>query len=507
MKRPLPALIALLLLSEAGYIALARLEAVNGARSVATFLAILVSLFALYAAAWLVLSRSQGHAPLWVAFAGAVLFRLTLIPAGLPHDLPALRVADALRGDLRGEGGYERFLLYDHDTWRFLWDGHVLAQTGNPYRLAPDDPRLDPLADGGDWERIRSYVNHPSHRTVYPPLAQFFFLTSHALAPGSVAMMKLLWIATDLMAIVFIGLALRAAEKPLSLAVLYAWNPLVVKTFAGSGHADVLVVCALAACTWLMLTRRRYAAGAAFAAAAAAKLAPLILLPLVARRLGWKASTFAVLVAGCLFAPFASAAPDMIASLRSFGGQWEFNGGPYQLVNALTGSAPAARVLCGLLVVAFVAGVAWRDDGGPRSFARAGSLTLGFSLVLSPVVMPWYATWALPLAVVAGDLVWVAFSLFVCAGFFVMVGGELPPLVLLIEYALLAAVMCWKWMPGFRRGSDERRSDNDQAFVVSFHDAVRGQHGARARQRLDGRPEGELRGYEGAQGLDSRDRR
>ena len=82
---------------------------------------------------------------------GAVLFRLTLLPAGLPHDTSWRAVPGALRADLRGvRVSYERFLLFDSDVWRYLWDGHVWAHGVNPYLHAPADPELDAWADEGD---------------------------------------------------------------------------------------------------------------------------------------------------------------------------------------------------------------------------------------------------------------------------------------------------------------------------------------------------------------------
>jgi len=79
----------------------------------------------------------------------------------------------AFRADLSGRSvAYERFLIFDDDIWRYLWDGHVWAGGVNPYRFAPQDPAVDGLSDGsGVWNDIRHSVNHASTPTIYPPLA------------------------------------------------------------------------------------------------------------------------------------------------------------------------------------------------------------------------------------------------------------------------------------------------------------------------------------------------
>ncbi|MBY0376039.1 MAG: hypothetical protein K2Q23_18730, partial [Bryobacteraceae bacterium] len=68
--------------SLSGYLALARLDAVNGAGPVAWFLAVMTMQFGLMLAAYRALRHSR-HAGWWI-FGGALAFRLALIPAGIP---------------------------------------------------------------------------------------------------------------------------------------------------------------------------------------------------------------------------------------------------------------------------------------------------------------------------------------------------------------------------------------------------------------------------------------
>ena len=227
-------LVGLLVSSEILYLAMLRLDATNGVRPVITFLSLVGLLFAIYATAcWIVRGmRENRRSTLFIIATGAVLFRLTLLPAGLPPDSNLRTLVADLRADIRGESvTYERFLLYDSDLWRYLWDGHVSGHGVNPYLYAPADPALDRLADegrrhltedGGVWADIRDNINYANTQTIYPPLAQGLFRLAHALAPGSVLAMKSLVVVLDLLGALFIALTLHALGRSPFLVILYA---------------------------------------------------------------------------------------------------------------------------------------------------------------------------------------------------------------------------------------------------------------------------------------------
>jgi hypothetical protein len=124
----------LLAASEALYLMLLRLDAVNGVRPVIIFLAVISAEFALCFAAYYLLRNKAIGSNWWgLMIGGAVLFRITLLPAGLPPELSWGEKFAAMRSDWRGESvTYERFQLFDDDIWRYLCDGHVAARGANP---------------------------------------------------------------------------------------------------------------------------------------------------------------------------------------------------------------------------------------------------------------------------------------------------------------------------------------------------------------------------------------
>ncbi|MGH9768153.1 MAG: glycosyltransferase 87 family protein [Blastocatellia bacterium] len=455
-RRALPLLILLLAASEAVWITLLKFDAVNGARAVFTFLALLGTLFALFALSALVVSKlDDQRGVLLIIAAGAILFRLTMLPAGLPAQLSWPEKVGALRADVAGaEVAYERFLLYDHDIWRYLWDGHVAAHGVTPFQFAPNDPQLDSPIGADDaaltddrsvWGDIRDNVNHPWVPTIYPPLAQFVFRLAHAIAPGSVLVMKSLFTGFDLLAALFLALTLKRLNQPTTRVILYAWNPLVIKAFAASGHVDAALVAALAATAYFFAGGRRSVAAISFGLAVLAKLTPVVLLPFIVKRTGWRGAASIALVAAGGYAPFASAGSGIFTGLLTFAREWQFNAGPYALTEWLIGHfnqdpATAARVVCSLVIIGVVLFLAWRDDGQATSFAFYATPALGALVVFSPTVMPWYVIWALPLAIIARFRVWIYFSALVCAAFQVMVDETERGWVLWLEYGLFALV-------------------------------------------------------------------
>jgi alpha-1,6-mannosyltransferase len=448
-------LLALLAASEVLYLLLLRLDAINGVRPVALFLAILGAAFAMCFAAYFVLRRgSAGFTVKALVVGGAILFRVTLLPAGLPPDLPFSEKLAAMAADWRGEAvTYERFQLFDDDIWRYLWDGHVGASGAKVYGAAPADASMDSLVGAPgqrpDWEAIRENINYSHLPTIYPPLAQLVFRAAHWLAPGSVLAMKAIVVGLDLLAYGFVILGLAARQQSPARSILYGWNPLVIKVFAGSGHVDALVVAALAGTCYFLVTKRRTAASVSLGLAVAAKVAPIVLIPFLARRVGvWRTALLIATVLACCV-PYLGAGTHLLDSFVAFSTGWQFNGGPFRAIAWLIGAvAPnpelLARLVCGILAGIALLTLYRHDDADPNTFAGLATMALGCVLILSPVVMPWYVAWLLPVGVLACNRAAIFFSLAVCLAFLVMVRGAEWPWALVLEYGSLGGVIWWE---------------------------------------------------------------
>ncbi|HEV8431270.1 MAG TPA: glycosyltransferase 87 family protein [Pyrinomonadaceae bacterium] len=207
-------------------------------------------------ATWTVLRARSSRARLLIVLGFALLFRLSIVFA-TPY-------------------------LSD-DIYRYVWDGRVQAAGINPYRYVPAAPELAHLRD----DKIYPEINRREHaHTIYPPLVEGIFLITTRISE-SVVWMKLTILGFELVAIWAMAQLLASFDLPQQRLLIYAWHPLVIWEFAGSGHVDAIAIALIALA---LLAWRRYAnigAGIALAGATLIKLFPVMLLPAFLKRERW----------------------------------------------------------------------------------------------------------------------------------------------------------------------------------------------------------------------------
>lgn len=430
------------------YAFLARFDAVNG-NATYVFLAAFGLLFALYFASLLAVSRINS-APsrrfIWTIAAAAVAFRLTLMPAGLRPDLPAF---ESIRQDLAGdEVVFDPFLLYDQDVWRFLWEGRVAAKGEDPYVLPPQDEKLDPVVEGESsevWKEIRERVTYPQLASVYPPAALAAFRLSHALFPGSILGWKFLMLAFEAIAIALtVATFARLGRNPAFVLVALAWNPLLIKTNAGSGHFEALLLAALALFAYFLVSGRPTLACVSLALATLTKMVPGILIfAVVPLRIRDAAAFCAALALG--FLPIWGSLPSLMETMEEFSRHWRFNSWPFAGLEAVfgVGLAPLAYAfILAAVVVGFRRRLKSRLKANSTETSerlmesiQAMLWILGLAVILGPVVNPWYVAWLLPWAAGLGSQPWLAFSALVFLAFVIMVDGVEKSWSLALQYS------------------------------------------------------------------------
>lgn len=342
------------------------------------------------------------HAPSFVAaYAVAALAWLVLRDATLRLRY-VLLIAIALRAML-----FVAEPQLSGDVYRYLWDGKVSASGINPYEHAPDDPRLAHLRES--WH---ARINHPELRTIYPPHAQLLFAMVHELWSW-----RLLIVLFDLVAIV--GLKRHGFA--------YATFPLLLFEGTWSAHIDALAAA-------LMVFAR---SGIALGLAAGLKIIPLAALPVLAKR--WRYALACAIAFALPFAFFARG--PLMPGMREYATRWIFNSPAYSLVHAIVEQIPLktiwthhplrveaisdlvyrhlyadfiTRCVLGILAIAAVL------------LARRVSHAIGFFLMLTPAIHPWYWLVIVPHALTERSR-WILVAL--CAPFSYLLYDGAPQLL------------------------------------------------------------------------------
>ncbi len=403
----------------------------------ATYLWVFVPLFGLYGLAlwcvfWQSVERSPACLRLIVAF--AVLFRLLVVPTPL---------------------------VLSSDLYRYVWDGRVQRAGINPYRYPPEADALAALRDPD----IYPQVHRPALPTIYPPVAQMLFALLTAIVPDSVRGMKVGMLVFDLLTLGLLIRLLKSTGHAPERVVLYAWSPLVIFEFAGSGHVDVLMLPFLLLALQARLACRPGLAGVLLGLATLTKLYPAVVLPALYQRYERRLLlSFAItLVLG--YVPYLPGAGSQVFGyLPGYFGPWEdFNGGlRFWLTLALLPLLDEARLLVALLCAFLLLVVAYRvsrAEGDTDVIPRAGYMIAAYTLLVPTTFHPWYVIWLLPCLCVRPVWGWLYLS--GAVGFsYIAYTLDYPTVPLglhLLEfipcYALLLAQALW---PRWRRGVDPK---------------------------------------------------
>jgi hypothetical protein len=291
------------------------------------------------------------------------------------------------------------------DIYRYIWDGWVQAAGINPYRFIPDDPHLAFLRDTAVFPHINRANYAP---TIYPPTAQICFLAASLLVKllhlPSVLGMKLAILGFEAAAIGAMLLVLDAAGLPRGRILIYAWNPVPLWEFAGSGHVDAITICAIAFALLAACRMHRGFAGMLLGLAVLTKFLPIILAPALWRRWDWKFPATLLATIIILYMPYLTAGPAVFGFLGGYTAQEGIDSGHglymLDLIGLIAPIPPlAARLyLVALTLMLAIAGmiIVWRQrklPPGPalsRQIAGAALLLGGLLLAGLGPHYPWY---------------------------------------------------------------------------------------------------------------------
>jgi len=198
------------------------------------------------------------------------------------------------------------------DLYRYIWDGRVQAAGIDPYAYVPAARQLTGLRNEFLWHPGADHcvsraevsehpaadlvtgctmINRPAVPTIYPPVAEAYFLGVHYLPAGSDSSTPI-QATTALVAVlttVLLLLGLGRLGRDVRMAALWAWCPTVALEAGNNAHVDVVAV-GIAAAALLVLatargrTRRNVLGGVLLGLAIATKVTPALTVPAVLAR-------------------------------------------------------------------------------------------------------------------------------------------------------------------------------------------------------------------------------
>lgn len=293
------------------------------------------------------------------------------------------------------------------DVYRYLWDGHLVAEGVNPYAHVINAAELDPYEIPA-----RRLANNPTLSSPYLPAAHGVFGFAAAVLPSEPLTMQGVMTLFDLGAAVLVTKLLSFAGLPARRVLLYLWNPLVIIETAHGAHLDALMIfLTLAALTLAFRPnggRRqglsRLASPFVFGLAVLTRPIPILLAPVLFWRWTWPQRLVAAGTAIALVVPFGfgssgfglssdASGRGVFGSARVYSQDFRFNAGIAHWLEANVSRSATSIIVA--IAMALIGGATWllaRRATSTQSLLRLATLPLMGYVVLTPVLHPWYLT-------------------------------------------------------------------------------------------------------------------
>ncbi|MFN0117031.1 MAG: glycosyltransferase 87 family protein [Elusimicrobiota bacterium] len=293
------------------------------------------------------------------------------------------------------------------DIYRYAWDGIVQKNGINPYIFPPTSNQLASLRP--EWH---SLINHPDVRTIYPPVAQMFFLIGSFFS-SSIMAQKFLFSFFDLATIGVLFLILKKKQLPLKNIFIYAWNPLVILEFSGSGHIDSLMIFFLFLGFYFWECCRIKWSHSFFAISFLSKFTSVVMIPWLLLKENVRKIWVFVFVIILLSLPYLFHMGEIIhewssavSGVTTFSKDWAFNSSFYGLLGWVIKNTLYRKIFIGLCLILFSFWWAQKNKLNPIQYAFGCFFLL---LSFSPIAHPWYVCWLVPFMVfipLLGGILW-----------------------------------------------------------------------------------------------------
>jgi Glycosyltransferase family 87 len=325
---------------------------------------------------------------------------------------------------------------YSTDSYRYIWDGRVQAAGVDAYQYVPTATQLTGLRNdflfypGAQYCVSPGYVsshpaaeltagctriNRPTVPTIYPPVAEAYFLAVYYLHPAadSTVPIQAAGAAVAVLVTVLLLVGMGRMGRDVRMAALWAWCPTVILEAGNSAHVDVVAVAittaAILALATARTTRRTVAGGILLGLAIATKLTPVLTVPALLRR-RWL--TVAVSAASAFVAVYIPhvllVGAKVIGFLPGYLQQENYSSGTRYGIIGLFVTGPLASAVA-VLVLAAIALAVLQFSDPDRPWQGALYMTAGALAVTTPHYQ-WYSLLLVMLVALDGRPEWLAFA-------------------------------------------------------------------------------------------------
>jgi alpha-1,6-mannosyltransferase len=355
------------------------------------------------------------------------------------------------------------------DFYRFLWDGHLLNAGYHPFAHVPRYYLEQSIAINGISLELFNQLNSPDYFTIYPPVNQFIFWISAKLGGDviwiGVLVMRAIILLAEIGSIWLIRKILLFHHLPIKNVILYALNPLVIIELTGNLHFEALMIFFLLASYWFLVRNQLVVSALFFSLAICTKLLPIIFLPLLIVRLGWKRVSIyyaCVFVFTLLFLlPLLNW--EIVSGFRESIGyyfkKFEFNASIYYLVrewgfwkygyNIIQTVGWKLALYATAAIFLFIGWDAWKvwKEKAQHTIWFTYLILLTIYFLFSTVVHPWYVCSLVAFSAFTPSryvVVWSALIMMTYAGYS-MDGYNESLLLVAVEYVLVVIFALAEW--------------------------------------------------------------
>jgi len=332
-------------------------------------------------------------------------------------------------------------LLFMHpnlsdDFYRFIWDGRLIEKGMNPYSYLPNQITKEQMLVGASNLELFQKMNSPNYYSVYPPVLQFLFFISAKLSFGyhtvAVYILRVFVLLAELGTFIYLTKILDFLKIERAKIFLYLLNPLIILELTGNLHFEAVMIFFLTASFYYLLVSKYVFSAVFIALAISTKVIPLLFLPLIIKKIGWKNgiiyAAFSLGIIILLFLPFID--QQLISnvgdSVSLYFQKFEFNASIYYLLreigykivgyNAIGFIGKVLPIISTCLILF----ISFRGKGQfswQVFFNRALNILFVYYL-LSLVVHPWYVSLLVLISVFVENRFAILWSLLIFGSYF-----------------------------------------------------------------------------------------